>query len=82
MPTVLRFDGLLVLIYPNDHRPSHVHVLGPDREALFYLNCPQGPVELRENFRFRKSELNRILEKLSSCVPELCAAWKEIHGNF
>jgi hypothetical protein len=26
MPTVMRFDGLRVLIYPNDHRPAHVHV--------------------------------------------------------
>jgi hypothetical protein len=26
MPTVHRFDGLRVVIYPNDHRPAHVHV--------------------------------------------------------
>src|SRR3546814_10225859 len=25
MPTVLRIDGLRVVIYPNDHRPAHVH---------------------------------------------------------
>jgi len=28
MPTVLRFEGLRVVIYPNDHRPAHVHVIG------------------------------------------------------
>jgi hypothetical protein len=28
MPTVLRIGGLRVLIYPNDHPPAHVHVLG------------------------------------------------------
>jgi hypothetical protein len=28
VPTVLRFDGFRVVIYPNDHRPAHVHVIG------------------------------------------------------
>lgn len=49
MPTVLRLDGLRVAIYPNDHRPAHVHVLGPGSEAVFVLNCPEGPPELRES---------------------------------
>ena len=29
MRTVLRIDGLRVVIYPNDHPPAHVHILGP-----------------------------------------------------
>ena len=28
MPTVLRLGGLRVVIYPNDHSPPHVHVIG------------------------------------------------------
>ncbi|WHZ20694.1 MAG: hypothetical protein OJF55_002843 [Rhodanobacteraceae bacterium] len=28
MPTILRLGGLRVVIYPNDHRPAHVHVIG------------------------------------------------------
>ena len=52
MPTVLRIGNLRVAIYPNDHRPAHVHVIGPEHEALFYLNCPEGPVSLRENYGF------------------------------
>ena len=47
MPTVLRFDGLRVVIYPDDHRPAHVHVIGAGGEAVFILNCPEGPPELR-----------------------------------
>ena len=47
VPTVLRFGALRVTIYPNDHRPAHVHVIGPDREAVFNLHCPNGPIELR-----------------------------------
>jgi hypothetical protein len=40
MPTVLRFAGLRVAIYPNDHRPAHVHVIGKGCEAVFNLHCP------------------------------------------
>jgi hypothetical protein len=31
-----------VAIYPNDHRPAHVHVIGGGGEAVFILNCPGG----------------------------------------
>lgn len=40
-------DGLRVVIYPNDHRPAHVHVIGNGCEAVFNLNCPNGPNEWR-----------------------------------
>jgi hypothetical protein len=80
MPTVLRFDGLRVVIYPNDHRPAHVHVVGAGREALFNLNCPDGPVELRENYRFSRRKISRIESKLLENLNELCRAWEEIHG--
>lgn len=47
MPTVLLMFGLRAVIYPNDHRPAHVHVQGNGSEAIFNLGCPDGPVELR-----------------------------------
>jgi hypothetical protein len=81
VPTVLKIDNLRVVIYPNDHRPAHVHVIGPEHEALFHLNCPEGPVDLRENYDFSTREINRIVGALTQHVPELCAAWKEIHGD-
>jgi hypothetical protein len=46
MPTVLRLGGLRVVVYPNDHRPAHIHVLGRGGEAVFELRCPKGPVRL------------------------------------
>ena len=30
MPTILRDGALRVVLYPNDHRPAHVHVMAPD----------------------------------------------------
>jgi Domain of unknown function (DUF4160) len=45
MPSVDVIDGLRVVIYPNDHRPAHVHVIGSGCEAVFNLHCPEGPPE-------------------------------------
>jgi hypothetical protein len=82
MPTVLRFKGLRVVVYPNDHRPAHVHVIGRGCEAVFNLNCPAGPVELRENYGFSPREVTKISRALTDHRPELCAAWENIHGNL
>jgi uncharacterized protein DUF4160 len=80
VPTVLRFDGLRVMIYPNDHRPSHVHVIRSDGEAVFSLGCPNGPVELRENYGFRSGQISRMEAALTEYLEGLCQAWEEIHG--
>lgn len=80
MPTVLRFDGLRAVVYPNDHRPAHLHVIGRGCEAVFNLNCPIGPVELRENYGFSSREIASIQTVLTEHREELCRAWEEIHG--
>jgi Domain of unknown function (DUF4160) len=81
MPTALRIDGLRVVIYPNDHRPAHVHVIGGGGEAVFLLNCPDGPPVLRESFRFQVGDVRRITNLLAGEVPRLCAAWEAIHDQ-
>lgn len=80
MPTVLRFAGLRVVIYPNDHRPAHVHVIGDGCEAVFELHCPSGPVVVRENYGFRRQQLTRIVLQLSAHRDKLCQEWERIHG--
>lgn len=81
MPTVHRVGNLRVVIYPNDHRPAHVHVIGNGCEAVFNLHCPAGPPELRENYGFSQADLSRIQAALASNVAHLCAEWRKIHGN-
>jgi hypothetical protein len=80
VPSVLRFDGLRLVVYPNDHEPAHVHVIGRGCEALFNLNCPAGPVELRVNYTFSRRELGAVLPELGSHIATLCSAWEAIHG--
>ena len=70
-----------MVIYPNDHRPAHIHVIGGGREAVFNLNCPAGPAVVRENYGFSLPEINRIEHALLEHVEQLCAAWGRIHGD-
>lgn len=81
MPTVLRMAGLRVMIYPNDHRPAHVHVIG-DGEAIFDLHCPDGPPTLRGNYRFSHTEVARIQEDLADSLDKLCAEWRHFHEHY
>jgi hypothetical protein len=80
VPTVLRFGGLRVIVYPNDHRPAHVHLIGHGCEAVFNLNCPDGPPEVRENYRFSRREITYLQRVLEERLKELCEAWEKIHG--
>jgi hypothetical protein len=79
VPTVLRFSGLRVLIYPRDHRPAHVHVVGGGRAAVLNLRCPSGPPELRENYGFGRADIARIAGTLAGSLSTLCLEWERIH---
>lgn len=82
MPKVMRIGGLAVVIWPNDHRPAHVHVRGAGGEAVFNLRCPDGPPQLRESFGFKLRDLNRIERALNVALSDLCADWSTIHGDY
>jgi Domain of unknown function (DUF4160) len=79
MPTILKLDGLRVVIYPNDHSPAHVHVIGKTAEAVFELHCWEGPLTLRESYGFRKKELRRLMTQLDAQLELLCNEWETIH---
>ena len=81
MPTILRFDGLRVVVYPNDHRPAHVHVVGDGREAVFDLDAPSGPPVLRENYGFAAKDIRRIKMQLAKNLMLLIDDWRNIHGE-
>jgi hypothetical protein len=80
MPTVLRIGALRVAVYPNDHRPAHVHIIGHGHEAVFTLNDPEGSVALRENYGFSARDLVRIRGALEENLAALSSAWESIHG--
>ena len=79
MPTVLRIDGIRVVIYPNDHRPAHVHLIGEGAEALFEID--RDGVVLRENYGFPAHRLPRLAAELARRRDVLLSEWNRIHGR-
>ena len=82
MPTVFRTrNGWRVVIYPNDHRPPHVHVVDGDRSARFELLCALGEVALMSTIGFSQSEVSRVATELQAKIGLLCNAWEEVRGD-
>lgn len=81
MPTIARAWNLRFVIYPNDHRPAHVHVIGAGCECVWHLHCPKGPPALRENYGFKAGQLQQIERYLIDHLAEACAEWSRIHGR-
>lgn len=82
MPTILTIRNIRVVIYSNDHPPPHVHAIGRDGErAKFLLNCPDGPVMLIEQARFRKVDISEIGRSVAAELPAICAKWEATHGR-
>jgi len=52
-----------------------------DCEAVFKLDCPEGPTELRENYNFPAKELSKIKAALTERTAHLCAGWSRIHES-
>jgi hypothetical protein len=82
MPTVLRWRGFRFVIYPNDHAPAHIHFIGPENEAVFVLNCPDGPPNLRESYNASTSLLNDAAGVIMEHLADFCDRWAAIHGDF
>jgi hypothetical protein len=76
MPTVLRIGGLRVVIYPNDHPPAHVHVLGPGWLVVINLIGPK----VREVINCSEREARRVLQLIGDHQAELTDAWRRFHG--
>ncbi len=82
MPTVLPiFKGWRVVIYSNDHRPPHVHVIGAGAHARFELFCDLGQVGLLSNIGFALAQLKRVEAYLLAHLAHLCREWGRIHGH-
>ena len=55
--------------------------MGGDCEAVFALNCPHGPVALRESHGFVLSAVNPNDAALTRELGVLCERWRAIHDG-
>ena len=81
MPTILRCRNFNIGIYLADHFPAHVHAVGPGVEAIFFANCWQGPVTLRNRLGTTAAEEKALAEFLNDNLEVICKAWEAIHGD-
>ena len=72
-PMILRTRNLQVRIYPKDHGPPHVHVIGPDAEAKFQLH----DMQCLHSRGFSERALKRIKTFLADKRRELEEAWND-----
>jgi hypothetical protein len=80
MVTVLRAEGLRVVIFVNDHRPAHVHVFG-DGEAKIDLRGPSGGPELIWADNMTGGDVRRAMRIVTERQAFLLARWEDIHGR-
>lgn len=80
MVTVLRTQGLRVVIYANDHRPAHVHVFG-DGEAKIDLLGPDEAPALVWADSMTRGEVRRAVRLVAEQRAFLLAWWEDIHGR-
>jgi hypothetical protein len=81
MLTILRVRGLRVVIYMNDHRPPHVHVVGPERAAKVALGGKGERPSVVFNEGLSRGELADALIEIGRNRDMLIQRWREIHGD-
>ncbi len=80
MVTVLRIDGMRVVIYVNDHQPAHVHVFG-DGEAKINLLGAQDTPDLVWADTMTRGEVRRAMRMVVEHQRFLLQRWEDIHGR-
>jgi hypothetical protein len=81
MLTILRFRGLRVMIYSYDHRPPHVHVIGPGAEARIALGEEGGRPWVITNDGLSRRHVVEALAEIERNRDFLIQRWREIHGD-
>ena len=61
------------MVYPKDHAPAHVHVVGPGAEAKFDIKT----LECIESHGFSQKTLKQIKGYLEERKANLMEAWNE-----
>lgn len=81
MPTIFQGDGFDVMIYTNDHRPSHVHIFKAEAEIVIYLGNEHIPPQVRENIGMSAKDERKALVIVGKYQSEFIAEWRRIHGD-
>ena len=77
MPVIMRIGSIKFYIYPQDHRPAHVHVIFAGSEAKFEILSG----ECISNHGFSQKSIKGLSREVLINQNELINAWKEFEGE-
>jgi hypothetical protein len=80
MPEVFRTHGWSFTIYPDDHDPPHVHVLGPGWMIKVALSEPPDLMVIIG--KPTRKDARKALRQVREHLGELVAGWEKIHGRL
>ena len=78
MPTILRIKDYRFFFFSREELRQHIHIYCQRGEAKFWLE-PQ--IELAQNYRLSKKQLNEIEEIIEEHYEYFVKAWEEHFGN-
>ncbi|MBI4480408.1 MAG: DUF4160 domain-containing protein [Acidobacteria bacterium] len=73
-PTIFRERGFRFFFFSREESRMHVHAVGPDGEAKFWLE-PQ--IELAKNYGLKALALRTVEELIEEHRDEIRAAWNK-----
>jgi nitrite reductase/ring-hydroxylating ferredoxin subunit len=77
MPVIVRFGRFKFVVYPKDHAPAHVLVLGPKAEAKFDIRSG----ECIAAYGFAAHTLNQLKDIVMRNSDLLMEAWRDYEGE-
>jgi hypothetical protein len=82
----IKFDGVLFVVYSNDHSPRHVHGFASETEVIVDLRLDGTVAISKRNDAIRpadtkRSDVKKILNIAALHFGELAELWEEIHGK-
>lgn len=80
MPNVLSQNGFDVMIYPNDHRPAHVHVYKSGLVVISLNNRRTAP-SIREVRGMSRQDVRDALILVAENKKMLAKRWRSIHAR-
>jgi uncharacterized protein DUF4160 len=81
MATILRVRGMRIVIYPNDHWPPHVHVIGADGRARIALGDECEAPSVMDNRGLSRGDLADVRVEIERNRDLLSLRWRQIHGD-
>ncbi|MDX1992671.1 MAG: DUF4160 domain-containing protein [bacterium] len=71
--------GYIVFMFPNDHRPTHIHVYRGEKVAR--INVEAVKLLVIDQYGYRKRDLREIMRLLQPYRMEMIAIWNELHPD-